>query len=68
MSFYAQVPDIKAEIGTMRIVLVDEEAIGPVDTPGCGAKILLANGEHELLFHDTRFTDRMVCFPNASFE
>ncbi|XP_041013732.1 CLP protease regulatory subunit CLPX1, mitochondrial-like isoform X2 [Juglans microcarpa x Juglans regia] len=51
-----EVPDMKAEIDTMSMVLVDEEAVGPVDAPGCGAKILHAN-EHEQLFHDTKCMD-----------
>ncbi|KAG7976580.1 hypothetical protein I3843_06G156900 [Carya illinoinensis] len=54
-----EAPDIKAEIETMSTVLVDEEAVGPVDAAGCGAKILHANGEREQLFHDTKCTDPM---------
>lgn len=57
---------MKAEIDTMNAVLVDEEAVGPVDAPGCGAKILRADGALDQLLHDTKSRDPMVCFSNAS--
>lgn len=36
---YGQVPD-KADVDNIKGVLVDEEAVGPVNGVGCGAKIL----------------------------
>lgn len=36
---YGQIPD-KAGVGNIKGVLVDEEAVGSVNGPGCGAKIL----------------------------
>jgi ATP-dependent Clp protease ATP-binding subunit ClpX len=66
LSFYAQIPDMKAEIDTMNAVLVDEEAVGPVDSSGCGAKVLRADGALDQLLHDTKSRDPMVCFYNAS--
>ncbi|XP_062177457.1 CLP protease regulatory subunit CLPX2, mitochondrial isoform X2 [Alnus glutinosa] len=54
-----EIPDIKAEIDAMNGVLVDEEAVGPVDAPGCGAKILRADGALDQLLHDTKSRDPM---------
>ncbi|XP_059447320.1 CLP protease regulatory subunit CLPX2, mitochondrial-like isoform X1 [Corylus avellana] len=54
-----EIPDMKAEIDTMNAVLVDEEAVGPVDAPGCGAKILRADGALDQLLHDTKSRDPM---------
>ncbi|XP_048135171.1 CLP protease regulatory subunit CLPX2, mitochondrial-like isoform X2 [Rhodamnia argentea] len=35
-----EVPQDTAGVNTVRTVLVDEEAVGPLDGPGCGAKII----------------------------
>lgn len=39
-----EVPDAKAGNETIDSVVVDEEAVGSVDVPGCGAKILCRDG------------------------
>lgn len=39
-----QIPDEKAGNERVDAVVVDEEAIGSVDRPGCGAKILRGDG------------------------
>ncbi|XP_058214980.1 CLP protease regulatory subunit CLPX2, mitochondrial isoform X3 [Rhododendron vialii] len=39
-----QVPDAKSGNDTINAVVVDEEAVGSVDTPGCGAKVLRRDG------------------------
>ncbi|KAE9445571.1 hypothetical protein C3L33_22530, partial [Rhododendron williamsianum] len=39
-----QVPDAKSGNDTIDAVVVDEEAVGSVDTPGCGAKVLRRDG------------------------
>lgn len=39
-----EIPDVKSGIDRVDTVLVDEEAIGAVDAPGCGAKILRRDG------------------------
>ncbi|XP_047341443.1 CLP protease regulatory subunit CLPX2, mitochondrial [Impatiens glandulifera] len=41
--------DAKCSVGGERIdaVMVDEEAVGTVDSPGCGAKILRSRGEED---------------------
>ncbi|GAB4861166.1 CLP protease regulatory subunit clpx3, mitochondrial [Ancistrocladus abbreviatus] len=45
-----EIPDIKAGNDRIDAVLVDEESVGTVDSPGCGAKILHGDGalEHYL--------------------
>lgn len=53
--FTLQIPDMKAGNDGINAVLVDDESMGSVSSPGCGAKILrgdgslkdyLANAEH----------------------
>ncbi|XP_010521429.1 PREDICTED: CLP protease regulatory subunit CLPX2, mitochondrial-like [Tarenaya hassleriana] len=41
----------------IRAVLVDEEAVGSVETPGCGAKIIKGNVEPEHFFQETESKD-----------
>lgn len=61
----AQVPDIKTETNSVHAVLVDEEAVGSVDAPGRGAKILSGDGVLEQFLHETKSGDHMVCFSEA---
>lgn len=61
-SQYAQIPDIKENIDGVDAVLVDEEAVGSVDTPGCGAKILRGCGAFERFLHETKAGEPMVRF------
>lgn len=64
----AQVPDIKTETNSVHSVLVDEEAVGSVDAPGQGAKILSGDGVLEQFLHETKSGDHMVCFSEAPQE
>ena len=50
------------ENDTINAVLVDEEAVGSVSAPGCGAKILHDDGAFNQLLPDKKFMDPMVCF------
>ncbi|XP_073003194.1 CLP protease regulatory subunit CLPX3, mitochondrial-like isoform X1 [Typha latifolia] len=43
-----EIPDVKARDDQIYVVVVDEEAVGSVDRPGCGAKILCHDGALEL--------------------
>ncbi|KAM4126197.1 hypothetical protein ACB094_01G369800 [Castanea mollissima] len=54
-----QIPDIRAENDTINAVLVDEEAVGSVAAPGCGAKILHDDGAFNQLLPDKKFRDPM---------
>lgn len=58
---FEQIPDAKQGKDCVDAVLVDEEAIGSVDRPGCGAKILYGDGALERFLHQTS-RDEMVCF------
>lgn len=42
-----QIPDVQAENELIDAVVVDEESVGLVDAPGCGAKILRGGGALE---------------------
>ena len=54
------------ENDTINAVLVDEEAVGSVSAPGCGAKILHDDGAFNQLLPDKKFRDPMVCFTIVS--
>ncbi|KAF9690324.1 hypothetical protein SADUNF_Sadunf01G0183700 [Salix dunnii] len=45
-----EIPENKSQSNCVTAVLVDEEAVGLMDTPGCGAKIIHGDGalEHKL--------------------
>lgn len=58
----AQIPDAKSGNDTIDIVVVDEEAVGSVDTPGYGAKVLRRDGLLEPCLHQTTSAGPMVCF------
>lgn len=61
-SLYTQIPDIKENIDGVDAVLVDEEAVGSVHAPSCGAKILRGNGAFERYLHETKTGEPMVCY------
>uniref|UniRef100_A0A5B7BWX0 Uncharacterized protein n=1 Tax=Davidia involucrata TaxID=16924 RepID=A0A5B7BWX0_DAVIN len=52
-----EIPDAKAGGDNIDAVLVDEESVGSVDTPGCGAKILHGDGALEPFLHRTKLRD-----------
>ncbi|XP_062029468.1 CLP protease regulatory subunit CLPX2, mitochondrial-like [Rosa rugosa] len=54
-----EVPDIKTETNSIHAVLVDEEAVGSVDAPGQGAKILSGEGIVEQFLHETKSREHM---------
>lgn len=62
---YAQVPDIKTETNSIHAVLVDEEAVGSVDAPGRGAKILSGDDIAGQFLHETKLREDTVCFSGA---
>ncbi|KAL7002107.1 hypothetical protein U1Q18_003260 [Sarracenia purpurea var. burkii] len=49
-----QIPDGNSGNTNIEAVVVDEEAVGSVDTMGCGAKILHRDGALEPFLHQTR--------------
>ncbi|GMY20986.1 CLP protease regulatory subunit CLPX2, mitochondrial-like isoform X1 [Fagus crenata] len=54
-----EIPDIRVENDTINAVLVDEEAVGSVDAPGCGAKILHDDDAFNQLLHEKKSGDPM---------
>ncbi|XP_008218637.1 PREDICTED: CLP protease regulatory subunit CLPX2, mitochondrial [Prunus mume] len=54
-----EVPNIKPETNRVCAVLVDEEAVGSVDAPGLGAKILSGDGALEQFLHETKSGEHM---------
>ncbi|KAJ4846917.1 CLP protease regulatory subunit clpx2, mitochondrial [Turnera subulata] len=55
-----EVPDNKPGAASITAVLVDEEAVGSLDTPGCGAKILVGHGALERNFQERKLKEVMV--------
>nr|GMD48422.1 CLP protease regulatory subunit CLPX2, mitochondrial [Ipomoea batatas] len=53
-----EVPDARPGNDGVDMVLVDEEAVGSLDTPGCGAKILHGNAGSERLSSAMTSTDK----------
>ncbi|KAL0927797.1 hypothetical protein M5K25_002008 [Dendrobium thyrsiflorum] len=51
------IPDAKTGIERVDAVVVDEEAVGSVDKPGCGAKILHGDGALESYLRKCRMKD-----------
>nr|XP_011464944.1 PREDICTED: ATP-dependent Clp protease ATP-binding subunit clpX-like, mitochondrial isoform X3 [Fragaria vesca subsp. vesca] len=54
-----EVPDIKTETNSIHAVLVDEEAVGSVDAPGRGAKILSGDDIAGQFLHETKLREDM---------
>ncbi|PKU83323.1 CLP protease regulatory subunit CLPX1, mitochondrial isoform X1 [Dendrobium catenatum] len=52
-----EIPDAKTGIERVDAVVVDEEAVGSVDKPGCGAKILHGDGALESYLRICRMKD-----------
>lgn len=53
-----EIPETKIGTSSVNAVLVDKEAVGSVDAPGCGAKILHGDGELERVLHEIKSKDR----------
>lgn len=43
-----QIPDVKAGNESIDAVVVDEESVGSLNSPGCGGKILCGDGALDL--------------------
>ncbi|KAJ6794089.1 uncharacterized protein M6B38_307000 [Iris pallida] len=54
-----EIPDVKTGIERVDAVVVDEEAIGSLDRPGCGAKILRGDGALQRYFSENNTEDRV---------
>ncbi|XP_073270020.1 CLP protease regulatory subunit CLPX2, mitochondrial [Primulina huaijiensis] len=52
-----EVPDAKSGKENTEIVLVDEEAVGMLGAPGCGAKVLCSNSAYEEISSQKKSTD-----------
>lgn len=63
LTHYAQVP----ETSSIKAVLVDEEAVGSVDTVGCGAKVLCDVDELERYANGGIVRDLKVFSPDVHF-
>lgn len=57
---FNQIPDEKTGSERVDAVVVDEEAIGSIDRPGCGAKILRGDGALEQYITNTNMKNSMV--------
>ncbi|PON66629.1 Clp protease, ATP-binding subunit ClpX [Parasponia andersonii] len=55
-----EIPDTKKDMDAVDAVLVDEEAVGSVDAPGSGAKILRSNSSLKLVLHGTELREPTV--------
>ncbi|EHA8590056.1 CLP protease regulatory subunit CLPX3, mitochondrial [Cocos nucifera] len=53
-----EIPDVKTGEGQIDAVVVDEEAVGSIDRPGCGAKILCGDGALERYLKENKTKDR----------
>ncbi|RWR92727.1 CLP protease regulatory subunit CLPX1, mitochondrial [Cinnamomum micranthum f. kanehirae] len=55
-----EIPDVKTGNDRVDAVVVDEEAIGSVQSPGCGAKILRGDGALESYISKTKSKDPVM--------
>lgn len=62
-----QIPDVKTGNDRVDAVVVDEEAIGSVQSPGCGAKILRGDGALESYISKTKSKDPVVRYTTLIF-
>lgn len=63
-----QIPDEKTGNERVDAVVVDEEAIGSVDRPGCGAKILRGDGALDQYITRTNVMNLRVWYVEISSE
>ncbi|KAK2658412.1 hypothetical protein Ddye_004945 [Dipteronia dyeriana] len=52
-----EIPDVKTGKDKVDAVVVDEESVGSVSTPGCGGKILHGEGAFERYLHEASLKD-----------
>lgn len=55
--FTFQIPDVKSGNDRVDAVVVDEESVGSVNSPGCGGKVLRGDGALEKYLADTKLED-----------
>jgi ATP-dependent Clp protease ATP-binding subunit ClpX len=60
-----QIPDTKSGEKRIDAVVVDEDAVGSLDRPGCGAKILYGDGAFDLYLSQikVRIANLNHCLP-----
>ncbi|XP_050210463.1 CLP protease regulatory subunit CLPX2, mitochondrial isoform X2 [Mercurialis annua] len=56
-----EIPDNKTGASCINVVLVDDEAVGSVDAPGCGAKIFHGDGTLGCNFQEPKLEDTANC-------
>ncbi|XP_008808963.3 CLP protease regulatory subunit CLPX1, mitochondrial [Phoenix dactylifera] len=63
-----EIPDVKTGDERIDAVVVDEEAVGSVDRPGCGAKILCGDGALEKYLKENKIKDREAIIDGSEGE
>jgi hypothetical protein len=59
--YVVQIPETKVGEDKIDAVVVDEDAVGTAERPGCGAKILRGDGALDQYLKDTKSKDQVVC-------
>lgn len=62
-----QIPETKVGEDKIDAVVVDEEAVGTDERPGCGAKILRGDGALDQYLKYAKTKDQVVCMVNVVF-
>ncbi|WCJ18578.1 ATP-dependent Clp protease ATP-binding subunit ClpX [Euphorbia peplus] len=63
-----EIPENKTGSDCISVVLVDEEAVGTVDTPGCGAKICRKDGALSCNFQESALKEKSEVVDEAEDE
>lgn len=58
---------MKAGEDKIDAVVVDEDAVGTAERPGCGAKVLRGDGALDQYLKHAKTKDQVVCRVNISF-
>lgn len=56
----SQIPDVKTGIDRIDAVVVDEESVGSVNTPGCGGKLVRGDGALERYLSEIKLKHAVV--------
>lgn len=56
----SQIPDVKTGIDRIDAVVVDEESVGSVNTPGCGGKLVRGDGALERYLSEIKLKHSVV--------
>ncbi|KAJ6715578.1 hypothetical protein OIU85_027020 [Salix viminalis] len=62
-----EIPENKSQSNCVTAVLVDEEAVGLMDTPGCGAKIIHGDGALEHKLQERKVNEFKTQFSTPTF-